>query len=105
VFAKPSENLECDSLQLLLPFREDENVVHVDANYTLRYEISEDVIHHRLEGCRAVRETKEHHQSLRLKETAVCTKSCLLLITFANANIVVPPANIKLHEILRSLES
>ena len=47
----------------------DEDVVQVDTDHTFSDEILGDVIHHGLEGGKAVSETEEHHQ--RFKESLV----------------------------------
>jgi len=40
----------------------DQDVVQIDLHNVFRYEISEDVVHHSLEGGWAVSHFKEHHQ-------------------------------------------
>ena len=46
---------------LLECLREDEDIIHVDHHYSFHDEVSEDVVHHGLEGRGAVGETKEHN--------------------------------------------
>ena len=58
-----SESLEhqaCHPVMLFHRFREDEDVVQVDTDYTFGNEVLEDIIHHGLEGGRAVGEAEEH---------------------------------------------
>ena len=52
----------------------------------------EDVVHHRLERRRAVRQAKEHDQGL--EQAAVRAESCLPFIAFTNAHVVEPPTHV-----------
>ncbi|SRR6266542_1770351 len=65
-------------------------------------EFVEDVVHHRLEGGRAIGETEEHNE--RFEEASVHSKCSLPLVTFLDANIVEPPSNVELGEVLCSSE-
>ena len=47
-------------VQILCLTTKDEDVVHVYDHNSLFYKFSEDVVHHHLEHCWAVSETKEH---------------------------------------------
>jgi len=78
--------------------REDEDVIKVYTYSPFHDEVPEYVIHHGLEGGWAVCETEEHYQ--RFEQSLVGLKGCLPLVTLTNVNIVVPPANIQLGEIL-----
>jgi hypothetical protein len=78
-------------------FCKDEDVIQVDTDYTLDDKILENVIHHGLEGGWAVSETEEHHQ--RFEKSSVGVECSLPFITFLDADIVVPPADIKLGEV------
>jgi hypothetical protein len=62
----------------------------------------ENVIHHCLEGGRAISESEEHDE--RFKESAVGPKSSLPFISGLNANIVEAPADIQLSEVLCTME-
>jgi hypothetical protein len=59
-------------------------------------------MHHHLEGCWAVGQSEIHHE--RFKESMVCMKCSLPFVSLANANIIIPPMHIQLHEIFRSFE-
>src|SRR6266511_5025912 len=65
-------------------------------------EFVEDVVHHRLEGGRAIGETEEHNE--RFEEASVHSKCSLPLVTFLDANIVEPPSNVNFGEVLHSSE-
>ena len=62
----------------------------------------EDVIHHCLEGCQAVRKAKEH--DLWLKEPSVGVECSLPLITFPNSDAVETPLDIQLGEVFGTSE-
>ena len=62
----------------------------------------EDVIHHHLEGCQAVREAKEH--DLWLKEPSVGKECSLPLIALSDSDIVETPSDIQLSKVLGTLE-
>src|SRR6202790_3777904 len=70
----------CNSVVLFHRFCKDEDVIQVDTDYTLGDEILENVIHHGLEGGRAVSETEEHHKTL--KEAGAGAECGLSFITF-----------------------
>src|SRR6266436_5953080 len=93
----------CHPIMLLHCLREDEDVIQVDTDYTLRDQILEYLVHHGLEGGRAVGEAEEHDQGF--KKSSVCAECGLPLITFLNADIVVSPSDIKLGEVTRTPES
>ena len=83
---------------LLFSLAEDEDVVHVDTHDSLINEFLEDVIHHHLEHCWAVSETKEHDQGF--KQALVCPEACLLFVPFFDPHIVISPTDVKLSEVL-----
>ena len=62
----------------------------------------EDVVHHRLEGCWAVREAKEH--DLWLKEPLVGTECGLPLVALSDSDIVETPSDIQLSKVLGTSE-
>ena len=62
----------------------------------------EDVIHHHLEGCRAVRKAKEHN--LWLKEPSIGVECSLPLITGLNLDVVETPLDIQLGEVFGTSE-
>jgi hypothetical protein len=61
------------------------------------------LVHHGLEGGWAIGKAKVHDQWL--KETWICSKCSLPLITLLNTDINVSPSYIKLGEVLCALES
>ena len=76
---------------------EDEDVVDVDTYGAVHNEVSEDVIHHGLEGRWTVGEAKKHDKGL--EQSAVSAKSGLPLIPFFYLNNVVPPSDVELGEV------
>ena len=66
------------------------------------YHITEDVIHHHLEGCWAVREAKEH--DLWLKEPLVGMECSLPLVALSDSDIVETPSDIQLSKVLGTSE-
>ena len=88
----------------MLLFRpgKDQDVVQVDHHDTFRYEVPEDIVHHSLEGGRAVSHAKEHYQGF--EQTSIGPEGCFLLISGLNANVVETPTNIQLSEVSGSVE-
>ena len=80
-----------------------ENVIHIDEYKSCVDEIPEESIHHRLEHCRRVGKTKEHHQ--RFKHSSVHFEGGFPFIAFLDLNIVISPTDIKLGEDLSILQS
>ena len=81
--------------------RVDQDVIEVDTYQALHDEVSEDVIHHGLEGGRAIGETEEHQG---FKQPSVGSEGDLPLVTLLDSDIIVPPSNIQLGEVLHPLE-
>jgi len=54
------QNSAGDLPVLFKGLREDEDVVQIDHDHAFQDEVLEDVVHHRLEGGRTVREAEEH---------------------------------------------
>src|SRR3981189_1161019 len=81
----------------------DEDVVEVDGDDTLGDEVLEDFVHHRLEGRRAVCQSKVHHQWF--EQTAISSKRRFPFIAFFYPHVVIPPADVELGEVLRAFES
>ncbi len=76
----------------------DSDVVHVDTDscpkwFMFENDIVIDVVHHGLEGCWQVRESKIHDRGLEKSVSGF--KRCFLLISLADANIVVPPSDVE----------
>src|SRR5882724_2074447 len=85
---------------LLCLATKNEDVVHVYDYNSFIDELSEDVIHHRLENCWAVSETKEHDK--RFEQASVHPKGCLPLISILDSHIVVSPSDVQFGEVLHS---
>src|SRR3979490_3550105 len=83
--------------------REDEDVIKVDRDDTLGDEVLEDFVHHRLEGRRAVCQSKVHHEWF--EQTAISSKHRFPFIAFFYPHVVIPPADVELGEVLRAFES
>ena len=88
----------------MLLFRpgKDQDVVQVDHHDTFRYEVPEDVVHHSLEGGRAVSHAKEHYQGF--KQASIGPEGCLPLISGFNVDVVETPLNVQLGEVPGSAE-
>ena len=78
--------------------RGDEKVIHVDDELSFSDHVPEGIIHDSLERGRGVAETEEHNH--RFKESSVCDESHLPLVAIFDMNIVVPPLNVKLGEVV-----
>ena len=76
---------------------EDEDVIHVDDHNSFVDELSEDVVHHHLEHCWAVSETKEHDKGF--KQASVHPKGHLPLISIFDSHIVVSPLDVQFGEV------
>src|SRR5882724_4452632 len=85
---------------LLCLATKDEDVVHVDDYNSFVNEFSEDVIHHHLECCWAVSETKEHDK--RFKQASVCPKGHFPLVSILDSHVVVSPSDVQFGEVLHS---
>src|SRR3979490_1229430 len=81
----------------------DEDVVEINGDNTLGDKVFENLIHHRLEGRRAVGQSKVHHE--RFKQTAIHSKRRFPFIAFFYPHIVIPPADVELGEVLHAFES
>jgi hypothetical protein len=88
---------------ILQGVHEDEDIVQVDNNHSLQDEVMEDLIHHCLEGCRAVCQTEVHHKGF--KQAAVCAEGCLPFVTLLDVDIVESPADVQLCKVSYSLEA
>ena len=71
-------------------------VVHIDLEPSLNDHVSEDMIHERLKSWRSITKAKEHDSGF---EEAERSDECRFPLVFLlNANVVITPSNIKLHE-------
>src|SRR3979490_739321 len=83
--------------------RKDKNVVKIDGDDTLGDKVLEDLVHHRLEGRRAVCQSEVHHE--RFEQTAISSKRRFPFITFFYPHVVIPQADVELGEVLRAFKS
>jgi hypothetical protein len=74
----------------------DEDVIHVDSDISFVYEVSKDVIHHGLKCHRGIGESEEHDHGF--KEPLICFKCSLPLVSIMDADIIVAPSYVELHE-------
>src|SRR3979490_940971 len=81
----------------------DEDVVEINGDDTLGDKVLKNLVHHRLEGRRAVGQSEVHHE--RFKQTAISSKRCFPFIPFFYPHIVIPPADVELGEVLRAFKS
>src|SRR3981189_2692250 len=83
--------------------RKDKNVVKIEGDDTLGDKVLEDLVHHRLEGRRAVGQSKVHHQWF--EQTAISSERRFPFIAFFYPHVVIPPADVELGEVLRAFKS
>ena len=74
------------------------NIIHIDLNSSteklmLSYDGGKNVIHHGLEGCQRIGETKKHDKGL--VKAILCLECSFVFIPFFDANIVVSPSNVQ----------
>jgi len=86
----------------LLRLCKDQNVVQVHYHNPFSHEGPEDVVHHSLEGGGTVGHSKEHHE--RSEEAVVGVKDCFPLIYGLDTYIIETSLDIKLCEVLGSVE-
>jgi hypothetical protein len=79
----------------------DKDVIHANCYISLIDKIMEYVVHHQLESHWGVREAEEHNHWF--KQSLVGLKCGLPLVTIVDANIVVPPVDIKLCKECQSM--
>src|SRR3981189_2955991 len=103
MFAQPFHNHAGNRPMFFQCRREDEDVIEVDGDDTLGDEVFEDFVHHRLEGRRAVGQSKVHHEWF--EQTAISSKRRFPFIAFFYPHVVIPPADVELGEVLRAFES
>src|SRR5882762_7846780 len=98
VLSESFQHESCHLIMFLHCLRKNEYVIQIDADYTFRDQVLEYLIHHVLKGGRTIGETEEHNQGF--EKSSVCAEGGLPLITFVDADIVVPPLDIKFGEVL-----
>ena len=96
------QHQSCHPVMLFHCLCDDEDIIQVNTDHTLRYKVLEDVIHHCLEHGQAVGETTEHDQGF--EEPTVGAEYSLPFITFLDPDIVVPPANIEFGKVMCAME-
>ena len=92
MFRQYLQNSPDRSFMLLFRLCKDQNVVQVHYNNPLRYNGSEDVVHHSLEGGRAVGHPKKHYEGF--EEATVGVESCFPFISGLDAYIIESPVDI-----------
>ena len=74
----------------------DDDVVNVDRDLSGVNEVSEDVVHYRLECRRQVCQSKEH--DCWLEQSSVRSECCFPFVSLFDSYVVVSPSYIELHE-------
>jgi len=97
-FQDPPDHL----FMFLFCLHKDQNVVQVYYDNPFHYDGSEDVIHYRLEGSRAVGHSKKHYEGF--KEAMISAEGCLLFVSRLDVYIIEIPADVQFCEILGSTE-
>jgi len=87
---------------LLFCLCKDQNVVQVHYNNLFHYDGSEDIVHHSLEGGRAIGHSEKHYEGF--EEATVGAEGCFLFIFGLNAYIIETPADIQFCEVSGSVE-
>ena len=87
---------------LLFYLCKDQNIVQVHYDNPFRYDGSEDIIYHSLEGSGAVGYSKKHYKGF--EEAMVGAKGCFLFISGLDAYIIETPADIQFCEVPGSVE-
>ena len=90
------------SFMLLFRLCKDQNVVQVHHDNPLRYDGSEDIVHHSLEGGGAVGHPEKHYEGF--KEATVGAEGCFPFISGLDAYIIETPADIQFCEVSGSAE-
>jgi len=80
----------------------DKDVIHIAYDFTMVDELMKDVVHHHLEHCRGVAQSKEHDSWF--KQASVSPECSLPLITLLDLHIVEPPAEVEYGEELGTTE-
>jgi len=87
---------------LLFRLCKDQNVVQVHYNNPFRYDGSEDVVHHSLEGGRAIGHPEKHYEGF--KEATVSAEGCFPFISRLDTYIIETPADVQFCEVSGSAE-
>jgi hypothetical protein len=81
---------------------EEENIIKVDNEMAFIDKVGKDGVHKGLEGRRCIAKTEGHDKWFKEAERAF--EGCFPFITFSNTDIIVTPVDIKLCEVVRTLE-
>ncbi len=88
---------------VFLPFLGvDQDVIQVDGHFSFSDQVSEDVVHHPLESGGRVCEPKEH--DCGFKQSPIYAKSRLFFVSLLYVDVVIPPSDVELGEVLGSME-
>ena len=87
---------------LLFRLCKDQNVLQVHYDNPLRYDGSEDVIHHSLEGGGAVGHPEKHYEGF--EEATVGAEGCFPFISRLDAYIIETPVDVQFCEVSGSTE-
>jgi hypothetical protein len=89
---------------LLKCFGEDEDIFEVNKYLPFEDEVMKNIIHEILKGTKWVSELKEHHHAGEFEQFQIGSKYSFSLFIFPNTDIIVFPLDVKLCEILCTLE-
>src|SRR5882762_5540340 len=81
---------------------EEENIIEVDNKMAFIDKVGKDGIHKGLEGRWCVTKAEGHDEWF--KEAKGAFEGCFPFVTFANTDVIVTPADVKLCEVARALE-
>ena len=97
-FQDPLDHL----FMLLFCLHKDQNVIQVHYDNPFRYDGSKDVVHHSLEGGRAVSHPEKHYKGF--EEAAVGAEGCFPFISGLDAYIIETPVDVQFYEVSGSME-
>ena len=79
---------------------EDQDIVKIDNDMSIIYEVVKDALHDGLECGRCVTKAESHDEGF--KKTKFGFKCCFPFVTIADTDIVVAPTDVKLREVARA---
>ena len=77
-------------------FGVDTNVVHVNFQPLFSYHVGENVVHKGLECRQCIAKPKEHH--CWFEKSQGCDEGSFPLVFLTNADVVIAPSDVELHE-------
>ena len=98
----PVQYLAGSFLAVLKVFSEHQNIIHVDDQPSFSDHVSESGVHECLEGRQRVASPEEHDQGFI--EAVGGGERCFPLVSLPNVNVVVPPSDVHLREVLSSFQ-